>query len=79
MRTRTYEYQSDFARKYFGQGQQAGRAKGESEALLTVLAAREIDVPEDAKARITACTDLEQLETWIRRAVTASTIEDVLD
>ena len=79
MRTRTYEYQSDFARKYFGQGQQAGRAKGESEALLTVLAAREIDVPEDAKARITGCTDFHQLDAWIRRAATASTIEEVLD
>ena len=71
MRTRTYEYQSDFARKYF--------SEGESQALLAVLAAREIDVPEDAKARITGCTDFHQLDAWIRRAATASTIEDVLD
>lgn len=71
MTARTYEYQSDFARKYF--------SEGESQALLAVLAAREIDVPEDAKARITGCTDFHQLDTWIRRAATASSIEDVLD
>ena len=75
MTARTYEYQSDFARKYF----YSGRAQGESEALLTVLAAREIDVPENARTRITACTDTEEINTWIRRAATASTIHDVLD
>ncbi|WP_034270369.1 hypothetical protein [Haloechinothrix halophila] len=81
--TRKYEYQSDFARKYFGQGkaegEKAGRAEGEANALLAVLDAREIAVPEEAKSRITECTDLDQLDAWIRRAVTATRIEDVLD
>lgn len=38
-----------------------------------------IAVPKEAKARITECTDLDQLDAWIRRAVTATRIEDVLD
>ena len=45
--------------------------------ILAVLAAREIAVPVEARARIGECTDLEQLETWGRRAATADSIEDV--
>lgn len=77
----TYEYQSDFARRYYGQGraegEASGRAEGEATALLAFLAAREIEVPGDAHDRIIGCTDLAQLETWIRRAATASSIEDL--
>ena len=73
--SRTYEYQSDFVRRYVFQG----RAEGEVRALLAVLAARRIDVPGDAYARITACTDTDTLTTWIGRAATADRIEDVLD
>lgn len=69
----TYEYQSDFARRYFYQG----RAEGEADALLTVLGARGIDVSDDARARITACTDPDQLKTWIRRASTADTVDQL--
>ena len=81
MATRTYEYQSDFVRRYVFQGRvegRAGEAIGEATALLAVLAARRIDVPEDAHARITGCRDIETLTAWIRRAATAERIEDVL-
>jgi len=79
MGTRTYEYQSEFARKYFYQGRAEGEAQGEAAALLTVLDARGIEVPDDARARITGCTDLDQLDTWVRRAATAASIEDLFD
>ncbi|WP_196776932.1 hypothetical protein [Haloechinothrix halophila] len=69
----TYEYQSDFARRYYGQG----RAEGEANALFAVLEARGIAVPDDARARITACTDIEQLETWVRRAVSVNSVEEL--
>lgn len=79
----TYEYQSDFARRYYGQGRAEGvaegRAEGEAAALLAVLAARGIEVPGDARDRITGCTDLALLETWIRRAATATAIQDLFD
>lgn len=68
-----YEYQSDYARHYFGQGE----AKGEAKALLTFLTARGIEVPEQARERITACTDLDQLQRWIERAVTISHIDEL--
>jgi hypothetical protein len=92
--TTAYQYQSDFARKYVAEGEAVGRAEGEAvgraqgeavgraqgevTALLTVLAARGIDVPGDDHARITGCTDLDQLTTWLRRAATADSIHDVL-
>ena len=42
-------------------GETEGRAKGEAEAVLRVLAARRIEVPEEARVRISACADLRQL------------------
>jgi hypothetical protein len=69
----TYEYKSDFARRYLAEG----RAEGEVRALLAILNTRGIPVPEDARARITGCTDLDQLDTLIRRAITATTIQDL--
>ena len=77
VKTRTYEYQSDFARRYFSQGKVEGEAKGEAKAVLAVLDARGIDVPADARMRITDCTDLDQLDTWIRRAVTAVSVDEL--
>lgn len=73
----TYEYRSDFARRYVGQGRAEGNAEGEARALLAVLDARGISVPEDARTRITSCTDLDQLDTWVRRAVTADSVQDL--
>jgi hypothetical protein len=77
MATGTYEYKSDFARRYYTQGQTEGRTEGRAEALLAVLNARGITVPDDARTRITGCTDVDQLDAWVRRAVTATCIHDL--
>ncbi|MGH3943377.1 MAG: hypothetical protein ACRDTG_33095 [Pseudonocardiaceae bacterium] len=73
MTSRTHGYQSEFVRRYVFQG----RAEGEAKAVLTVLHARGIDVPEDARTRIIECSDLEQLDAWVRRAVTARSVDDL--
>ena len=52
-------------------------ARGEAQAVLTVLDARGVPVPEAVRGQILACTDLAQLDTWLRRATTATTAEDV--
>ncbi|WP_285487082.1 hypothetical protein, partial [Amycolatopsis taiwanensis] len=66
-----YEYKSEFVRKYIHQGraegEAKGRAEGEAKAVLAVLESRGIEVPEQARERISGCTDLDQLEGWIRR------------
>jgi hypothetical protein len=70
MASKTYEYQSDFAKAYV--------AQGEARALLGVLKARGIDVPERVVARITSCTDLAVLDAWLARAMTAKSATDVV-
>jgi hypothetical protein len=54
-------------------------ARGEAAALLEVLSARGVDVPEDTRAQITNCTDLEQLRQWLRRAATANDVDELFD
>jgi hypothetical protein len=46
--------------------------------VLTVLDARGVPVSPAVRGQILACTDLARLESWLRRAVTASTAEDVV-
>jgi hypothetical protein len=76
-----YEYQSDFARRYMAEGKAqglaAGLAVGKVSALLAILDARAVDVPRDVRERIEACTDLDQLDTWVRRAATAARVEEL--
>ena len=69
MRSLTYEYQSEFAPGYFPQG--------EAKALLEILDVRGIHVPEDVRARLAGCSDIQQLTAWVRRAVTADSIDEV--
>jgi hypothetical protein len=56
-----------------------GEAKGEASGVLTVLEARGVAVPDVIREQILARTDLARLDTWLRRAVTAATVIDVID
>ncbi|MFJ9366421.1 hypothetical protein ACIRRA_18670 [Nocardia sp. NPDC101769] len=77
----TYEYKSEFARRYFrrgkAEGEVEGEAKGEAKALLAVLRSRGITVDESIVASVGACTDIEQLDIWLDRAATAGSAEQV--
>lgn len=87
----TWPVYSPFAREHYGRGKDDGRAEGlaeglaegrveaEANAVLKVLAVRGIEVPEDARARISACTDTRQLDTWLDRAVAATSITDLFE
>ena len=68
------EYHSELFREIDARGE----ARGEARAVLTVLDARSVAVSDDIRERILACTDLDQLDTWLRRAGTATTADDVL-
>jgi hypothetical protein len=73
MTSGNYEFQSDFAKKYLAKGE----ATGEAKALLAVLEARGLRTSDEARARILACTDATQLEAWIRKAATATSIDEL--
>ncbi|WP_433175724.1 hypothetical protein [Actinoallomurus sp. CA-150999] len=83
MKLKNYEYQSDFARRYFDDGKVEGRAEGEVEGaakiILMVLSGRGICVSPEARDRITACRDLAQLEAWAQRAGVVSTASELFD
>src|SRR5690606_29718910 len=63
------------------EGRAEGRAEGETrraaEDVLAVLTERGLDLPEAARERITGCDDPRTLSRWLRRAVTAPTVEEV--
>jgi len=60
-------------------GRDEGRAEGRAEDILTILAVRGVDVPEAARQRILGARDPESLGRWLRRAVTATSLDEVLD
>ncbi|MFI1912165.1 hypothetical protein [Nocardia sp. NPDC020380] len=73
----TYEYKSEFARRYYSRGQARGEAEGEIKALFRVLDRRGFTVSDELAARISQCTDLDQIDEWIDLAVTAEHLEDI--
>ncbi|MCQ4204963.1 hypothetical protein M4J06_003336 [Streptomyces coelicoflavus] len=54
-----------------------GRAVGRAEAILLLLGDRGVEVSEEARERILGCQDLEVLDLWVRRAVTAVSVAEV--
>lgn len=83
MATGTYEYQSDFARRYYGEGkaegEAEGKAAGKAEAVLTILEDRSVPVSEEARARIVTCTDLDQLDAWLHKVIKVSNADELFD
>jgi hypothetical protein len=72
---------SPFAKEHFGRGKaegmKEGRRESEAKAILTVLDARNLHVTDAQRERIAGCTDLKQLDHWVRRAVTVEQTSDL--
>ena len=87
-----YEYQSEFARHYFGEGRNAGRLEGRQEGrqegqlsgardLLLALADRHGAISDDLRSRVIACAAPDQLRDLaiaIAAAPDHSTVEHIL-
>ncbi|MEV5828763.1 hypothetical protein AB0L25_24695 [Spirillospora sp. NPDC052242] len=56
-----------------------GEVKGEAKALLIFLSQREVRVSEAARERIMECRDQAQLEEWLHRAVTITSVDELFD
>lgn len=69
----------DYQQKLRAEGLDQGRAEEAARAVLTVLRARSIAVPEAARERILAQKDAERLERWLEKAVAAASVAEVLD
>jgi len=85
-----YEYRSELFRSLVNQGRAEGEAQGvvrgkiEGEvqglrtAIVEVLRRRQIPIDEPAQNQLAAITDAPTLMRFLNRAVTASTLEEVL-
>jgi hypothetical protein len=56
-----------------------GRIQNRAEMILRILEWRGIPVPESVRQRVMACTGLDQLEAWGRRAVHGATAGDLFE
>jgi hypothetical protein len=72
-----YEYQSDFARRYYGQGKAEGKAEGRIEIILKLLALRFGPLTEAVQARVRGAQDA-QLDAVAERMLTAKTLEEAV-
>jgi hypothetical protein len=79
MATRERRFHLNYLQESYEKGEAAGEARGEAKAVLAVLRARGIDVPEETGEEIAACTDTALLETWIERAVTVDSVSELFD
>ena len=83
MNLQNYVYKSDFAKALLAEGEAHGRAEGEAhgraEAVLILLEARGFEVTPALRARTHACGEPAVLEQWLRRAATATHVDEVFD
>ena len=59
------------------EGVAVGKAEGKAEGLLAVMAARGLAVSATTRKRVMACRDPAQLDRWLVRAATATTVKAV--
>lgn len=77
MRTMTYGFESQLHREWREEGLEEGRTQEEAAAVLRVLEARRLAVPEEVARRVRECTDRTVLEDLLTRAVTVERAEDL--
>ncbi|WP_439082530.1 hypothetical protein [Streptomyces sp. WL006] len=65
------------AESFRDEGRVEGRLEGRAEDILRILDLRGVPVPEAARQRVSACTDLAVLDVWLERAVTAPSADAV--
>jgi hypothetical protein len=71
------EYQSEFARRYFGQGKAAGKAEGRVEIVLELLATRYGMLSAAVETHVRGAVSAE-LDAIAKRVLTASTLDEAL-
>lgn len=56
-----------------------GRTEGAAKGILSVLEVRGIPVTDSVRERITSCTDLDRMDSWLERSRTVERAEDLFD
>jgi flagellar biosynthesis/type III secretory pathway protein FliH len=87
MKSGDYEYQTEFVRQWIDQGlekglktgREEGRLEGEQTALVKVLEARGFTLDDAVRQRIHECTQLAQIELWLRKAVAVTSVHELFE
>jgi hypothetical protein len=87
MKSGNYEYQTEFVRQWIDQGlekglktgREEGRLEGEQTALVKVLEARGFTLDDAVRQRIQECTQLAQIELWLRKAVAVTSVHELFE
>jgi hypothetical protein len=70
---RTTPYRSDFIESFVEQG----AAKAKAEGIVKILKSRDLQLTTQQLEQLAACTDLDQLDRWFDRSLTAKSAADV--
>jgi hypothetical protein len=73
----TPAYRNDFIESFEAKGRAEGRAETLGAAIMKALAARRIRVDKMRAEQVQSCADLNQLNEWFDKALTAETADDV--
>ena len=77
MMQRNYEFQSDYMKNLVSRSRAEGRVESAAEQVFAVLDARGLAVPEWVAERVRACRDLDELGRLVRKAVVASSADEL--
>ena len=72
-----YFWRHPLAQQVREEGREEGRIEDRAEMTLNILRWRGIEVPDAVRVRVESCSDLDQLQTWAKRAVLATNAEDL--
>jgi hypothetical protein len=59
------------------EGREEGEVAGQAKALLAVLESRGLRISKKARTHILACTDIEQIDTWLRKAASVASVDEL--
>ncbi|MGV9667192.1 hypothetical protein [Nocardia niigatensis] len=71
-------FRSETSQRLRAEGRVEGRVQTLIDAILRSLRARGIEVSQDARQRIESCRELDTLDAWFDRSLTASSIAEIL-
>jgi hypothetical protein len=73
MNSLSTEYRSEYNRALFAEG----KASGEAKAIVIMLETKGLTLSAEERNRITACTDLDQLDAWLHRVGSVTTVSEL--
>jgi hypothetical protein len=78
MQDKPYPYESKFFAECKAKGKVEGRVQGLRSGLMALIESKGLRPTADHFLQVETCEDPEELRSWVRRAVFAETIDDIL-